>query len=177
MEYESHSTCQSIYYYQGCIEPPEAARGHATSVVGSVDSEMYIVTKNSTHVSHKLLCEGRSDLSRVLLALQLASRLPEYEGNGAETLSSSTSACYLFDHSLYLVTFYISPSRSCMPSRHLRQLDTPLLLLQGECMQGIALWGRSLAQPVRATLYRRRTIHTDSFPIQLASVGLRPNYY
>ncbi len=27
-------------YNQGRIEPPEAARGHATSVVGSVDSEM-----------------------------------------------------------------------------------------------------------------------------------------
>ncbi len=56
-EYESHNTCQSIYYYQGRIEPPEAARGHATSVVGSVDSEMYNVTKNSTRVSHKLLCD------------------------------------------------------------------------------------------------------------------------
>ncbi len=54
MEYESHNTCQSIYYYQGRIE---AARGHATSVVGSVDREMYNVTKNSTRVSHKLLCD------------------------------------------------------------------------------------------------------------------------
>ncbi len=121
--------------YQGRIEPPEAARGHATSVVGSVDSEMSNVTKNSTRVSHKLLCEGRSDLLRVLLALLPASRLPEYEGNGAEMLSSSTSACYLFNHSLYLVTFYISPSRSCMPSRRLRRLDTPLVKLEPITME------------------------------------------
>ncbi len=36
-----HGVVASSYrFYQGRIEPPEAARGHATSVVGSVDSEM-----------------------------------------------------------------------------------------------------------------------------------------
>ncbi len=50
-------------------------------------------------------------------------------------------------------------------------LSRKLLLLLGGSK---ALWGRS---PVCATLYRRRTDRqTDSFPIQLASVGLRPNY-
>ena len=79
--------------------------------------------KNSTRVSYKLLCAYGSDLSRVLLAFLPASRLPEYEGNGAKTLSSSISARYLFNHSLYLVTSYISPSSS---SRHLQRLDMPV---------------------------------------------------
>jgi len=36
-----------IDYYQGCIEPPKAARGHATSYSARTDGIVLSVTKNN----------------------------------------------------------------------------------------------------------------------------------
>ncbi len=64
-------SCNPIYaYYQGRIEPPKAARGHATSNSANIDSIVLNVTKNrdpraackTAHTIEVLISMVRADL-------------------------------------------------------------------------------------------------------------------
>ncbi len=110
---------------QGRIEPPKAARGHATHIDGIVLN----VTKFRSQILCSLHCViGRSArtievLSAYTKCVHVEDRYEYFYGKGGLTRSTRTSTFSNIQH--YAV--YVSTIGSCMPSRRLRRLDAPLV--------------------------------------------------